>query len=136
MSRENVEIVRNHVECFASTGEMSPETFAEDIAWHDPPDFPDAQVHVGMEGVARALGVWANAWSEWQIELDEYVDAGDRVLVQGWQRGRGKATDALVEQPLSLVYLLRDRKVIEGRTFFHAGQAREAGGLPKQDAHG
>ena len=90
MSRENVEIVRSAVERFATTGEMSPETAAEDIAWHDPPDFPDAQVHVGVEGVIRALGVWADAWSEWQIGFDEYVDAGDHALVRGWQRGRGK----------------------------------------------
>ncbi len=129
MSQENVEIVRRQVDRFVTTGELSPETSAEDIAWHDPPDFPDTQVHTGMEGVFRALSVWAEAWSEWQIGLDEYIDAGDYVLVEGWQRGRGKDTDALVEQPLSLVYLLRDGKVIEVRAFFDAGQAREAAGL-------
>ena len=129
MSRENVEIVRSAVERFATTGEMSPETAAEDIAWHDPPDFPDAQVHVGVEGVIRALGVWADAWSEWQIGFDEYVDAGDHVLVQGWQRGRGKDTGVLVEQPLLLLYLLRDGKVIEVRAFFDVDQALKAAGL-------
>jgi ketosteroid isomerase-like protein len=136
MSRENVEIVRTSVERFTTTGEMSPEMAVEDVAWHDPPDFPDAQVHVGVEGVIRALGVWADAWSEWQIGIDEYVDAGDdHVLVRGWQRGRGKDTDALVEQPLLLLYLLRDGKVIEVRTFFDTAQALEAAGLSEQDAH-
>jgi len=129
MSQENVEIVRNQIERFTTTGEPSPETSAEDIAWHDPPDFPDAQVHVGMEGVVRALGVWADAWNEWQIGLDEYVDAGDHVLVQGWQRGRGKDTGVLVEQPLLLLYLLRDGKVIEVRAFFDVDQALKAAGL-------
>jgi ketosteroid isomerase-like protein len=129
MSEENVEIVRNQVERFTATGESSPETAAEDIAWHDPPDFPDAKVHIGMDGVLEALGVWADAWDEWRIELNEYVDAGERVLVRGRQWGRGKHTGVLVEQPLCLVYLLRDGKVIEVRAFFDEDQALEAAGL-------
>jgi uncharacterized protein len=129
MSQENVEIVRSQIERFRTTGESSPETAAEDIAWHDPPDFPDAQVHIGMEGAIRALAVWASAWSEWQIELNDYVDAGERVLVRGTQRGRGKDTGVVVEQPLCLVYLLRDGKVVEVRAFFNEAQALEAVGL-------
>jgi ketosteroid isomerase-like protein len=129
MSEENVEIVRNAVERFQATGEMSPETAVEDVAWHDPPDFPDAQVHIGIDGVVNALGVWADAWDDWQIEIDEFVDAGERVLVRGKQRGRGKGTGVLVEQPLCLVYLMRDGKAVEVRAFFDEGQALEAAGL-------
>jgi ketosteroid isomerase-like protein len=129
MSQQNVEIVRNAVERFNATGELSPETATTDVAWHDPPDFPDAKVHFGLEGVIEALGAWANAWSEWEIELDEYLDAGDRVLVRGKQRGRGKDTGAWVDQPLCLVYLLRDAKVVEVRAFFDNDQALEAAGL-------
>jgi ketosteroid isomerase-like protein len=129
MSQENVEIVRRQIERFTTTGEVSPETSAENIVWHDPPDFPDAQVHMGMEGVIQALGVWSGAWTEWQVELTDYVDAGDRVLVRGTQRGRGKDTGVLVEQPLCLVYLLRDSKVVEVRAFFDEHQALEAAGL-------
>jgi ketosteroid isomerase-like protein len=129
MSEENVEIVRNAVERFKASGEMSPETATTDVAWHDPPDFPDAKVHFGVEGVIEALGAWANAWSEWQIELDDYVDAGERVLVRGRQWGRGKDTGVRVEQPLCLVYLLRDGMVIEVRAFFDEQQALEAAGL-------
>ena len=49
MSQENVEIVRRQVERFKTTGETSAETSVDDIAWYDPPDFPDAQVHVGLD---------------------------------------------------------------------------------------
>jgi ketosteroid isomerase-like protein len=129
MSQENVELVRAQVERFKTTGEFSPETSAEDIAWHDPPDFPDAQVHIGMDGVFKALATWADAWSEWQIELNEYVDAGDHVLVRGTQSGRGKDTGVLVEQPLCLVYLVRDGKVVEVRAFFDEHQALVAAGM-------
>jgi ketosteroid isomerase-like protein len=129
MSEENVQIVRSAVERFKASGEMAPEIAAPDIAWHDPPDFPDAKVHIGIEGIIEALGTWANAWSEWQIELDDYVDAGERVLVRGRQWGRGKDTGMRVEQPLCLVYLLRDGKAIEVRAFFNEQQALEAAGL-------
>jgi len=129
MSQENVEIVRSQVERFKATGKLSPETIADDLAWHDPPDFPDAQVHVGLEGGTQALAIWAEAWTEWQIELEDYVDAGQRVLVRGRQWGRGKATGIPVEQPLCLVYLLRAGKVTEVRAFFDERQALEAVGL-------
>ncbi len=129
MSQENVEVVRSQVERFKTTGELSPETSAEDIVWHDPPDFPDAQAHHGIKGVFHALAVWADAWSEWRIELDDYVDAGDSVLVRGKQWGRGKDTGVEVEQPLCLVYLLGDGKVVEVRAFFDEHQALEAAGL-------
>jgi ketosteroid isomerase-like protein len=131
MSEEIVQIVRNAVERFQATGEMSPGMTVEDVAWHDPPDFPDAQVHIGIDGVVNALGVWADAWDDWQIEIDEFVDAGERVLVRGKQRGRGKETGVLVEQPLCLVYLMRDGKAVEVRAFFDEGQALEAAGLSK-----
>lgn len=129
MSQENVEIVRRQVERFKSSGELSPETCADDLAWHDPPDFPDAQVHFEIDGAYRALAIWAAAWTEWQIELEDYVDAGERVLVRGRQWGRGKETGIPVEQPLCLVYLLRDGKVVEVRAFFDERQALEAAGL-------
>ena len=128
MSQENVELVRATVDRFKTTGELSPEMF-EDVAWHDPPDFPDAQVHMGVEGATRAVETWANAWSEWQIELDEYVDAGDHVLARGTQSGRGKDTGVLVEQPLCLVFLIVGGKAAEVRAFFDEAQAREAAGL-------
>ena len=129
MSQENVEIVRVQIERFSTTGEASPETTAADVAWHDPPDFPDAQVHIGVDGAFHALAVWADAWSDWRIELDDYFDAGERVLVRGKQWGCGKDTGVVVEQPLCLVYLLRGGKVVEVRAFFDEHQALAAAGL-------
>jgi ketosteroid isomerase-like protein len=128
MSQGNVEVVRAQVERFKATGELSPETF-EAVAWHDPPDFPDAQVHLGVEGATQAVRTWANAWSEWHIDLNEYVDAGDHVLVRGTQSGRGKDTGVLVEQPLCLVFLVVGGKAAEVRAFFDEEQALEAAGL-------
>jgi ketosteroid isomerase-like protein len=129
MSEENVQIVRKAVERFQETGEMTPEMAVEDVAWHDPPDFPDAQVHIGIDGIVEALGVWSDAWDDWQVEINQFVDAGEHVLVGGKQRGRGKGTGVLVEQPLCLVYLMRDGKAVEVRAFFDEGQARKAAGL-------
>ena len=48
-----MEIVRNAVERFKASGELSPETAATDVAWHDPPDFPDAKVHFGVKASSK-----------------------------------------------------------------------------------
>ena len=114
---------------FNTNGELSPEGAVEDLAWHDPPDFPDAKVHIGVAGVIEALQVWADAWDEWQVELTDYVDAGDRVLILENSEGGGKDSGAWVDQPLCLVYLLRDGLVLEVRAFFDEAQALRAAGL-------
>ncbi len=78
------------------------------------------------------MGVWGDAWNDWTVELADYVDAGDRVLLVGKQRGRAAGSDAWVEQPLCLVYLLRGGMVVEVRAFFDVDQARDAAGLAEQ----
>ena len=43
---------------------------------------------------------------------EEFLDAGDRVIVLGHFRVRGKATGRSVDAPYSHVWTLRDGKVV------------------------
>lgn len=42
---------------------------------------PEGRVYQGREGVAEAIRVWVGTWDEWWWELDELIDAGDRVVM-------------------------------------------------------
>ena len=129
MSRENVDLIRKSFEQFLTTGDMDLTTLDPNVEWHDPPDFPDRKVHHGPEGAITAISTWVQAWDEWEFEVEDYLDAGDEVVVVTRQRGRGKETGAVVEQPMALVYLLRQGMIVRARAFFDTDQALEAAGL-------
>jgi len=91
----------------------------------------DARSFVHREGVRRSLGEWVGAWDDYEFELRELIDAGDRVLAVGWQRGRGKGSGVEVSEEIFSVWTLRARNVIRQRMFRDRGQALEAAGVPE-----
>jgi ketosteroid isomerase-like protein len=96
MSEANVDLIRSIYAAFAAgdvggvLGAMSPG-----IVWNEAENFPyaDGNPYVGPEAVAA--GVFARCGSEWDgfsVEPQEYLDAGDIVVVLGRYHGTYKAT--------------------------------------------
>lgn len=96
MSTPSVQIIRNLYDAFARgdvaavLGAMSP-----DIVWNEAEHFPyaDGNPYVGPDAVAR--GVFARCVSEWDgfaVKPEEFLDAGDTVVVLGRYLGTFKAT--------------------------------------------
>jgi SnoaL-like domain len=91
MSEENVEVVRRGYEQWLATGELLPEITHPDFAW-DMSTFrgwPEQQTYPGIEGARQFNADWAGAWDDWEIEAEDYIDAGDRIVVVLRQRGEG-----------------------------------------------
>jgi ketosteroid isomerase-like protein len=51
---------------------------------------PDPGPFRGREGTRRFWEMWADAFDEFHAELEEYVDAGETVIVITRMVGRGK----------------------------------------------
>src|SRR5207244_10470949 len=66
--------------------------FDPNIEWVEPDGyFPGAGgVHNGREAVARVLSLYPETWEDFALEPDEFIDAGEYVVVLGTQRGRAK----------------------------------------------
>jgi hypothetical protein len=62
--------------------------------------WPDQQIYLGGEGAMQFLAEWADAWDEWELEVEEYIDAGERVVAIINQRGRSTASGIPVEMRL------------------------------------
>ncbi|MCW5766610.1 MAG: nuclear transport factor 2 family protein [Phycisphaeraceae bacterium] len=91
-----LQLVRSIYDAFARgdvaavLGAMSP-----DIVWTEAEHFPyaDGNPYIGPDAVAR--GVFARCISEWDgfaVRTDEFLDAGDTVVVLGRYLGTFKAT--------------------------------------------
>ena len=134
MSQENVEIIRRGYEHFSTTGgeiRAHPELIwdVSNLGW------PDQQIYRGPEGAMQFNAEWAAAWDDWELVPEDYIDAGERVVVILTQRGRSKATGIPVEMRFAQVWTLRDGQGIAMLLYGSVGEAVEAAGLSEQDAH-
>jgi uncharacterized protein len=112
MSRENVEIVRQHLEAYLSgDNETALAAYDEEVEF-DVSIRPDGRVYRGPEGVAELMRTWTGTWEDFRMEVEEIIDAGDRVIVVDHQSGRGKGSGAPLDQQTFTVYTLREGKIV------------------------
>jgi ketosteroid isomerase-like protein len=134
MSQENVEVVRAiYEDWLRGDYEAVFARLDADIEWFGPPDIsasgePGSGLSRGHEGVRRSLTRWIGEWDDFSFQLRQFVDFGDRVLVDGWQRGRGKASGVEVSEQIFSVWTIRDRQAVRQRMFRDRTEALEAAG--------
>ena len=132
MSQENVEIVRRTVEAILR-GDWEQAAQLLD---------PDAEGHGTVGGLSEGevlRGVTqlrhsfeqedAEAWDERRLKAEEFIDAGDRVvvLVREFRRGRGSGIE--LETDTAAVFEVRDGRVVRIQGYMDRAEALEAAGL-------
>jgi ketosteroid isomerase-like protein len=133
MSQENVEILKRGYEHFKAKGEIRAHP---DLIWDvSRLGWPDQQIYHGPAGAMQFNAEWADAWDDWELEPEDYIDAGERVVVIVNQRGRSKATGIPVEMRFAQVWTLEDGLAIRMQMYASVDEALEAVGLSEQDAH-
>ena len=69
------------------------------------------------------------AWSDWSLEPQEYIDAGDQVVVMVEMKATGRGSGVEIDREDALVYTLREGKHVRLDYFNNRQQALEAAGL-------
>jgi uncharacterized protein len=128
MSEEQVEKVRAALEAFRR-GEV-------DVALkHAHPDMvsrridPDGAVFHGRDGLLALVADWVESFEEWSYEPEEFIDAGDHVVVRVRQSGRGAGSGAMVDGDFWLTYAFEDGKVKRFTLFADRERAFEEAGI-------
>jgi ketosteroid isomerase-like protein len=129
MSLENLEVVRRHQDAF-NRGDMTTMLALTDpnIEWWDRADDPDAGVHRGHDAVTKHLADFDDL-AELRVEPEEFIEAGDLVLVPARFSGRGRGSGVLFEEHQVNVYRVHDGKVTELREYREMTEALKAVGL-------
>jgi ketosteroid isomerase-like protein len=91
--------------------------------------WPDQQIYYGAEGANQFNAEWADAWDDWELEVEDYIDAGERVVVIVNQRGRSKATGIPVDMRFAQVWSFRDAQAVRMQMYARVDEALEATGL-------
>jgi ketosteroid isomerase-like protein len=130
MSQENVEVVREFTEAYLRGA------FDEALAHLA----PKLVYEVGQELPARTPAEVRAMWERWESDWDEletvpeeYIDAGDQVILAVRYSGRGRASGIAVEDRQFEVHTLSEGKIVRKVEFSDRFQALEAAGIPEQN---
>jgi len=121
-------------ERFAATGEFVADLATNDFVWSmsNFRGWPEQQTYEGAEEVRGFLEDWVGAWDDWELEVDELLDAGDKVVALVRQHGRSKAVGMRVEMSFAQVWTLRDGKQTRMDMYSDREEALEAAGLSER----
>ncbi len=111
MSRENVEIVRSVYAAWLR-GDIALDMLDPEISMVESATLPGAASAHGIDAVERYIRSFAKHWDEIRFEPQEYVDAGERVVVVARLVGRGKKSGVQVTRTWAYLWTLRGQKVL------------------------
>ncbi len=124
MTADNVELVRSGLAAFlAGDMERTLTGVHPDVVTVRHPPLPDAQTYHGPDGLLQSYADWTADFSDFEMEVGEIRSAGDGVLVELIQRGKGQASGAIVEGRFWAVYTLTDGLVTRQDIFNYEDQA-------------
>jgi uncharacterized protein len=131
MSQENVEIVRRVTEAWNRNEQERVVRFLDpDVIFDATRRLINPKTYAGIEGIRAMFAERDEVWGEFRMEPDEFVDAGDRVVVIGRWVGKGRGSGVDVSQPIADVFTLRDGRVVRCEIgYSDRGEALVAAGL-------
>jgi ketosteroid isomerase-like protein len=137
MSQENVDTIREVFDRFnrADDDRLIDDLFDPAAVWHSRTDEPDTGIYRGAEAIKEMSRMWRGMFEDWRAEPEEFIDAGEFVVVPGWLCGRGRESGAEVREPYAWVYRLRGGKVAEVWEHRDRREALEAVRLSEQGSH-
>jgi ketosteroid isomerase-like protein len=83
----------------------------------------------GREVVERYCREYWGTWAGYSAEPQEYIEAGDHVVVEVRERGRGKGSGVPFETTHFQVWTIRDGRLVRWLLFADKAEALEAVGL-------
>jgi ketosteroid isomerase-like protein len=141
VSRENVDIVRGvwpealDVVQFLRDGAPFPSDLGARV-------HPDTEVEFltgspgtpplryrGLDGFIEGWSDWVSPFDRYELELQDYLDAGDDVVVLTHVRARTHRDGVLVEHDPAGVFTVRDGLIVHVRFFLEREAALDAAGL-------
>jgi ketosteroid isomerase-like protein len=91
---------------------------AHDIEWILPESVPWGGAHHGHDGIEAMIQVFEDHVDGQWSDPDDFLDAGDRVIVLGRLSGRARASDRRFEVPFAHVWGLTDGVPSSCRGYF------------------
>jgi ketosteroid isomerase-like protein len=131
MSQENVEVIIRAMEAYRAGGFPAGRDFLH-------PDFEmvrsgihftESGTYRGLEAASKSMLDYIGAFEDYRAEPEEFIDAGDHVVVAQTEVGRARTSSVELSERWYAVFTLRDGKILRLQWFDERGHALEAAGL-------
>jgi hypothetical protein len=143
MSKENVELVRALIP--PPETDLAPLFRDDELFWQtagalegviDPEveslaNWMGGTRYVGVEGFRRLWLDWLEPWTSYHTQIEELIDAGDRVLALIRDHGERADTDAEIELTASSVWEIRERMIVRVAFYTDREDAFAAAGVSR-----
>jgi ketosteroid isomerase-like protein len=130
MSQENVELVRRIYASWAPGSSPSESNLLHpDIEWVNPSNALEPGTRTGIEAFTSITEGLDATIRDLRMDVERFIDAGDRVVAIATMRGHGSASGVEVERRHGSVWTIRDRKAVRFQWFYEPDEALEAVGL-------
>jgi hypothetical protein len=132
MPRDKVEVARRVTEAFnrRDVDAAFAELATPDFEWYPAIGRAlDGGVYRGREGVEKFAADIRENWEELQALPEEFRELGDRVLVFGRLKGRGKSSGAPVDTPYVGILDFRGDRIWRHRVYLDRAEGLRAAGL-------
>jgi ketosteroid isomerase-like protein len=133
VSQENVEVIRRMYERWLADDPAVFEAMSEDIDLHPDPaaDWVGIDdVYRGHDGVRAYLARVYEAFEDYRPEVEDLLDAGDKVITLAIEHGRGRASGLVAESRRTAhVWTMRAGKAVRLDLYLERSEALRAVGL-------
>ena len=130
MSRSNLELLRERLGKANSEPDAFFAIIHPDVEWDIRDSLsPMAGVYNGREEVREFYRRWAGAFSDWDYDLDELIEAEDKVVAFVTEHGHGRGSGVEVTMQRANVWTFRDGMVVRFQSFSDRESALAAAGL-------
>jgi ketosteroid isomerase-like protein len=132
MSRENIEALTKTYEALAD-GDVDTvlASYSTDTVWDDRKLRPEGAIHRGRDAMQTEMDAWFATWDNYTWTVEEMVDADDRVVAIGRERGVAKQSGVEIYHQVALVHTFCDGLIVETTVYGDPGEALKAVGLSR-----
>jgi ketosteroid isomerase-like protein len=88
--------------------------------------FPERVIYRGRAGMERYYRERAEAFAGGEVHIRSLEPNGEAVVVDARSTARGRVSGAAIEEDITLVYWVRDGKIVRGQAFRSRQEALEA----------
>ena len=131
MSQENVDLVRGIYAAFGA-GDVAGALalMGDDIVWNEAENYPyaDGNPYRGPQAVLGVFGRIAADWDGFTVIPNQYLDAGECVVVLGRYRGTFKATGRSQNSQMAHIWKVEGGKAVSFQQYVDTLQVARATG--------
>jgi ketosteroid isomerase-like protein len=88
--------------------------------------FPERVIYRGRAGLKRYYRERAEVFAGGEVHIRSVEANGDAVVVDALSTARGRVSGAAIEEDITLVYWVRDGRIVRGQAFGSRDDALEA----------